>query len=97
VAPVTGTAAIGAVLPEIDGARRRRPPRMTWDAGFSLWARDDAGGWHLGAVQDVTPVGGPEAVLRLAMLPPLCHETGSLAIEVAGTGQRITATLAVRW
>ena len=123
VAPVTGTAAIGAVLPEIDGTRlaiagvrsggagsflyalaqglpqppRRRQPGMAWDAGFSLWARDDAGGWHLGAVQDVSPVGGPEAVLRLAMLPPLCRETGSLAIEIAGTGQRITATLAVRW
>ena len=48
-------------------------------------------------MQDVNPVGGPETMLRLAMLPPLCHETDSLAIEVAGTGQRVTATLAVRW
>jgi hypothetical protein len=122
-APVTGTAAIGMVLPEIEGVRlavagvrsggagsflhaivqglaplpRRRPPGTSLDTGFSVWARDDAGGWHLGAVEDVSPAGGAAGVLRLALLPPLCHETDSLAVEVAGTSQRVTAALAVRW
>jgi hypothetical protein len=130
LAPVTGTAAIGATAPEIDGARfaiaglrsggsgsflhivirglrrpmpRRRDPGVTWDAGanwdagFSWWARDDAGGWHLGAVEDVSPVGGPEGLLRLALLPPLGHATTTLTVEVTGGAQRITANLPVRW
>jgi hypothetical protein len=122
-APVTGTAAIGMVLPEIDGARlamagvrsggagsflhavvrgllplpRRRPPGTSWDTGFSIWARDDAGGWHLGTVEDVSPAGGAAAVLRLALLPPLCYETASLTIEVIGPSQQIAADMPARW
>jgi len=123
LAPVTGTAAIGMALPEIDGARlvmagvrsgsagsflhavvqglaplpRRRPPGTSWDTGFSIWARDDAGGWHLGTVEDVSPAGGAAGMLRLALLPPLCHETASLTIEVIGPSQQITADLPARW
>jgi hypothetical protein len=120
--PVAGTAAIGALLPEIDGGRlaiaglrsggagtflhvvvrgilplHRRPPRMSWDGGPSWWARDDAGGWHLGAIEDVSPVGGAEGVLRLALLPPLAHATAALTVEVTGTAQQVTADLPVRW
>lgn len=123
LAPVTGTAAIGMVLPEIDGVRlamagvrsggagsflhavvqglvplpRRRPPGTTWDTGFSIWARDDAGGWHLGTVEDISPAGGAAGVLRLALLPPLCHETASLTIEVIGPSQQIAVDLPARW
>ena len=123
LAPVTGTAAVGMILPEIDGARlavaglrsggagsflhvvvhglaplaRRRQPGVSWDTMFSIWAMDDAGGWHLGAVEDVSPVGGAAGVLRLTLLPPLCRETASLTIEAVGTGQQVTAELPVRW
>ena len=122
-APVTGTAAIGAILPEIDGARlaiagvrsggagsflhivvhglaplpRRRQPGVSWDAMLSIWARDDAGGWHLGGVEDVSPVGGGAGLLRLALLPPLCFETAALTIEAVGTVEQVTADLPVRW
>jgi hypothetical protein len=121
--PVSGTAAIGVALPEIDAARfaiaglhsgasgtflhilvqglrpitRRHPPGLPDDSGFSWWARDDAGGWHLGAVEDISPVGGPEGLLRLALLPPLGHPTGTLTIQVSGHTQQATANLPVRW
>lgn len=123
LAPATGTAAIGAVLPDIDSARfaiaglrsggsgsflhivvrglrpmpRRRDPGATWDAGFSWWARDDAASWHLGTVEDVSPAGGPEGLLRLTLLPPLGHATTILTVEVTGAAQRVTADLPVRW
>jgi hypothetical protein len=121
--PVTGTAVIGALLPEIDGARLaiaglrsggsgtflhivvrglgplpwRRPPGQSADARLSWWARDDAGGWHLGAIEDVSPAGGAEGLLRLALLPPLAHATAVLTIEVTGTAGQVTADLPVRW
>lgn len=120
--PVTGTAAIGALLPEIDGARlaiagvrsggagtflhvvargipllHRRPPRTSWDCDHSWWVRDDAGSWHLGAIADVSPAGGAEGVLRLALLPPLARATAAATVEVTGTTQQVTADLSVRW
>jgi hypothetical protein len=120
--PVTGTAAIGALLPEIDGARlaiaglrsggagtflhvvasglvplHRRSPRISWEGGPSWWARDDAGGWHLGTIEDISPAGGPEAVLRLTLLPPLAHAAATLTVEVTGTAKQVTADLPVRW
>lgn len=134
-APVTGTAAIGVVLPLLDGARfavaglhsggpgsflhvvaeglrplpRRPPPGLPWevapardtavaiDAGFSWWLRDDTGGWHLGAIEEVSPLGGREGLLRMPLLPPLGHPTTTLALEVSGPAQQVTATLPVRW
>ncbi len=70
---------------------------MSWDGGPSWWARDDAGGWHLGAIEDVSPVGAAEGVLRLALLPPLAHATAALTVEVTGAAQQVTADLPVRW
>ncbi len=146
-APVDGTAAIGVVLPTIDGARFAvaglhsggpgtflhvvaeglRPMRhrlqggspwapgvpgtlgalgalgSAWeaappvDAGFSWWLRDDAGGWHLGAIEEVNPVGGREGLLRMTLLPPLGHCTSALSLEVSGPVQQVTANLPVRW
>jgi len=137
-APVPGSAAIGVVLPALDGARfavaglhsggpgtflhvvadglrplPRRPQRsLSWasgalgsaweaapavDAGFSWWVRDDAGGWHLGAIEEVNPVGGREGLLRMALLPPLGHCTAALSLEVSGPAQQVTAHLPVRW
>jgi hypothetical protein len=140
-APVTGTAAIGVVLPELDGARfavaglhsggpgsvlhvlaeglrmrarrgypgrlgdpgrRSGSPGVIWDSeyidgGFSWWVRDDAGGWHLGAIEEINPIGGREGLLRMALLPPLGHPTTALTLEVSGTAQRVTATFPVRW
>jgi len=121
--PVTGTAAIGVALPEVDGARfaiaglrsggagsflhavvqglhgipRRRAPGPPVDTGFSMWLRDDAGGWHLATVEDVSPVGGPEGMLRLVLLPPLGHATTMLTVQLTGSAQQVTATLPVRW
>ena len=71
--------------------------RLLIDTHTLIWAMDDAGGWHLGAVEDVSPVGGAAGVLRLTLLPPLCRETASLTIEAVGTGQQVTAELPVRW
>ena len=140
-AGVTGTAAIGVVLPEFDGVRfavaglhcggpgsvlhvlaegirlrgrrglpvrpgdpGRRPGDLgviwdsaSFDSGFSWWVRDDAGGWHLGAIEDVSPIGGREGLLRMALLPPLGHHTTTLTLEVSGAAQQVTATLPVRW
>jgi hypothetical protein len=140
-APVAGTAAIGVVLPALDGARfavaglhsggpgtflhvvaeglrpmPRRPARgLPWapgapralgsaweaapavDAGFSWWVRDDAGGWHLGAIEEVNPVGGSEGLLRMSLLPPLGQCTAALSLEVSGPAQQVTAHLPVRW
>jgi hypothetical protein len=148
-APVAGTAAIGVVLPALDGARfavaglhsggpgtflhvvaeglrpvPRRPRGLPWapgapgasgtlgalgslgaaweaapavDAGFSWWVRDDEGGWHLGAIEEVNPVGGREGLLRMSLLPPLGHCTAALSLEVSGPAQQVTAHLPVRW
>jgi len=76
---------------------RRHLTRQLPESGFSWWARDDAGGWHLGVVEDVRPVGGPEGLLRLALLPPLGHPTGMLTLQVSGLAQRVTVELPVRW
>ena len=122
-APLTGTGAIAADLPELDGVRlaiaglhsggsgsflhvlvmglgplpRLRPPGPPWDAGLSWWARDDAGGWHLGVVEEVSPVGGPEQVLRLELLPPLGHASTTLTVEITGIARQITASFPVHW
>lgn len=137
--PVTGTAAVGAVLPEIDGARfavtglgsaqsgtflhvvaeglrplpvrppGRPAPGLPWgpvrpgneglpaDTGFSWWVRDDADGWHLAAFDEVNPVGGRQAVLRMALLPPLAHRTAAIALRVSGPASQLTANLPVHW
>ena len=133
-APVTGTAAIGVVLPQLDGARfavaglhsggpgsvlhilaegirlrvrhglpgRPGNPGPVWDSayydgGFSWWVRDDAGGWHLGAIEEVNPMSGREGLVRMALLPPLGHPTTTLTLELCGAAQQVTATLPVRW
>ena len=122
-APLPGTGAIAAELPELDGAwlaiaglrsggsgtfmhvlvmglgplPRRRPPDPPWDAGLSWWVRDDLGGWHLGVIEDVSPAGARERVLRLELLPPLGHATTTLTVEITGIARRITASLPVSW
>jgi hypothetical protein len=75
----------------------RRAPGPPVDTGFSLWLRDDADGWHLATVEDVSPAGGPEGLLRFALLPPLAHATTTLTVELTGWAQRVTATLPVHW
>jgi hypothetical protein len=67
------------------------------DIGLSWWFRDDADGWHLGSVEDVSPVGGAEGMLRLALLPPLGHATTALTAEIRGATQQVTVHLPVRW
>jgi hypothetical protein len=116
-----GTGSIGAVLPEIDGARfvvagARTGPQGTvlhvvgrgtpamirpgQDPGFSWWARDEAGGWHLGVVQG-WHLGTDAAALRLTLLPPLRPGSpgtaSTLTVEVTGSAQQLTADLAVHW
>lgn len=120
--PASGTAAIGARLPEVDGTRfavaglhtgpggthlhvvarglrplpHRVPPGLGSDAGFSWWLRDDAGGWHLCAIEEASAAAA-ETVLRMAVLPPLSYRTATLTAEVTGVSARVTATLPVRW
>lgn len=130
-APVSGTAAIGVVLPAFDGARfavaglhsglpgsflhvvaaglpplPRRPqpdPALIRegtpfpDTGFSWWATDDAGGWHLCTLEDVDAASGREGLLTMALLPPLAHRTDALTLEVSGPAHQVTATLPLRW
>jgi hypothetical protein len=84
----------------VDGLRRPvtlRRPGPPADIGFSWWLRDDADGWHLGAAESVSPVGGREGMLRLALLPPLGHAATALTAEIRGATQQVTATLPVRW
>jgi hypothetical protein len=66
------------------------------DMGFSWWVQDDAGTWHLGAVEEASPADA-DLVLRFALLPPLGHATASLTIEVTGMSHQVTASLPVRW
>jgi hypothetical protein len=120
--PAWGTAAIGAALPGVDGARfavaglragpsgsflhvvgrgLRSMPRhplaeRARDMEFSWWAQDDAGTWHLGAVEEASPADG-DLVLRFALLPPLGHATTTLTVEVTGMSHQVTANLPVRW
>jgi hypothetical protein len=75
----------------------RSAPGPVSDTGFSWWVRDDADGWHLCAVEDVGAVGGPEGVLRFALLPPLGHATTRLTAEIRGATQQVRANLPVRW
>jgi hypothetical protein len=48
-------------------------------------------------VEDVNPVGGPEGVLRLELLPPLGHATTTLTVEITGIARQMTAILPVHW
>ncbi|HEV3381227.1 MAG TPA: hypothetical protein VG142_09630 [Trebonia sp.] len=66
------------------------------DAGFSWWFKDDAGGWHLGAIEEANPAGG-DVVLRLSLLPPLAQATTTLTAEITGVSRQVTTTMALRW
>lgn len=74
----------------------RVPPGLEGDAGFSWWLRDDAGGWHLGAIEEAIPAAA-ETVLRMSLLPPLTLRTTTLTTEVTGPSARVTTTVPVRW
>jgi hypothetical protein len=116
-----GTGSIGAVLPEVDGARfvvagartgaqgavlyviargLRTMTPSAQDTGFSWWARDESGGWHLGVVQG-WHLASDATALRLTLLPPLRPgDPGTasvLTLEVTGPGHRLTASLPVCW
>jgi hypothetical protein len=75
----------------------RSHPGPASDTGFSWWVRDDADGWHLCAVEEVDVAGGPEGVLRLALLPPVGHATTRLTVEIRGATQQVRANLPVHW
>jgi hypothetical protein len=75
---------------------QRVQPGFEGDAGFSWWLRDDAGGWHLGAIDEASSA-ATETLLRMALLPPLAHRTAALTAEITGPSARVTATLPLRW
>ncbi|MGH3170547.1 MAG: hypothetical protein ACRDN0_32290 [Trebonia sp.] len=83
-------------LPHRSASRFPNDWGLARDAGFSWWFRDDAGGWHLGAIEEALPVGG-DVVLRLALLPSLAHATTTLTAEVTGVSRRVTTTFPLRW
>jgi hypothetical protein len=70
------------------------------DTGFSWWARDESGGWHLGVVHG-WHLAHDATTLRLTLLPPLRPgdrgTTSMLTLEVTGPGHRLTASLRVCW
>lgn len=66
------------------------------DAGFSWWFRDDAGGWHLGAIEEADPAGA-DVILRLSLLPPLTRAAAALTAEVTGISRQVTTTMPLRW
>jgi hypothetical protein len=93
------TGAQGTVLYVIArGLRTMTPPAQ--DTGFSWWARDESGGWHLGVVQG-WHLANDTTALRLTLLPPLRPgEPGTasfLTLEVTGPGHRLTASLRACW
>jgi hypothetical protein len=93
------TGAHGAVLYVIARGLRAMTP-SAHDTGFSWWARDESGGWHLGVVQGWHLVNDATA-LRLTLLPPLRPgdpgTASPLTLEVTGPGHRLTASLRVCW
>jgi hypothetical protein len=118
----SGTGSIGAVLPELDGARfvvagartgsqgavlyviahglRTMMTPSVQDSGFSWWARDESGGWHLGVIHG-RHLASDATALRLTMLPPLRPgdpgTASTLTLEVTGPSHRLTASLRVCW
>jgi hypothetical protein len=69
------------------------PGEMTWP---SVWARDDAGRWHI-AAGNGGGFGGGHADVTLRLTPPIHPRAASLEITLLGKSGRATATVPLGW
>jgi hypothetical protein len=70
-----------------------RPGETTWP---SVWARDDAGRWHI-AVGNGGGFGGGHADVTLRLTPPIHPRAASLEITLLGKSGHATATVPLAW
>jgi hypothetical protein len=70
-----------------------RPGETTWP---SVWARDDAGRWHI-AVGNGGGFGGGHADVTLRLTPPIHPRAASLEISLLGKSGHATATVPLAW
>lgn len=67
-----------------------------WGSGFGWWLRDDTGGWHTTAGDDVALHSlGAAAAFRLRLVPPLVSCPDTLEVEVTGRASRLRAVVPV--
>ncbi len=69
------------------------PGETTWP---SVWARDDAGRWHI-AAGNGGGFGGGHADVTLRLTPPIHPRATSLEITLVGKSGRATATVPLAW
>jgi len=69
------------------------PGQRTWP---SVWARDDAGRWHI-AASNGGGFGGGHADVTLRLTPPIHPRAASLEITLLGKSGRATATIPLAW
>jgi hypothetical protein len=69
------------------------PGDMTWP---SVWARDDAGRWHI-AADNGGGFGGGHADVTLRLTPPIHPRATSLEITLLGKSGRAIATVPLAW
>jgi hypothetical protein len=62
----------------------------------SVWARDDAGRWHI-AADHSGDIGGGHADVNLRLTPPIYPRATSLEITMLGKSGRATATVPLAW
>jgi hypothetical protein len=68
-----------------------------WGTGFGWWLRDDSGGWHTAAGNDVAMRSlGEAAAFRLRLVPPLASCPDTLEVAVTGLASRLRAVVPVR-
>jgi hypothetical protein len=69
------------------------PDETMWP---SVWARDDAGRWHIAAAHS-GDIGGGHANVNLRLTPPIHPRAMSLEITLLGKSGRATATVPLAW
>ncbi|MGH3300545.1 MAG: hypothetical protein ACRDOK_02485 [Streptosporangiaceae bacterium] len=69
------------------------PGETTWP---SIWARDNAGRWHI-AADDGGSFGGGHANVTLRLTPPVHPDATTLEIALIGKSARAVATVPLAW
>ncbi len=68
-----------------------------WGSGFGWWLRDEGGGWHTAAGNDVAMRSlGEAAAFRLRLVPPMVSCPDTLEVAVTGLASRLRAVVPVR-
>lgn len=71
------------------------PPSM--DLGSAWWLRDDAGHWHVAAVDEWTASEAGESRFGLRVYPPLGRAVTSVELVISGATTRLRTRLPVSW